>query len=420
MTTTRDAVDTDGTGYRDSPYPVLAAMRAAAPVSLLHTEEGLPVWLVTGYHEVRAALADPRIRQDGIRAQALADERVPGVDVGAGIVHMLNSDPPDHTRLRQVMTGSFTAARVAALRPAVARVVDDLLDAIEVADRAGGGGVEVDLVGAYAFPLPLTVICALLGVPAADRATFRDWSTALVTHDEPGAAAVATAQMRGYLTELLAEKRAAPADDILTDLLRAHDDGRLSHDEVLSMAILLLIAGHETTVSLIGNATLLLLRDPARLAEVRADPSRLPAAIDELLRLESPVAMATMRFTTAPVRIGEVELPAGEFVLLSIGAANRDPARFADPDRMDPFRAPGHLAFGHGMHRCLGAALARMEGKVALGRLLARFPQLALAGDDGLRWRDTPMLRGLESLPVTVTRRRGRRPGAEAPGESPG
>ncbi|MDG4830831.1 cytochrome P450 [Solwaraspora sp. WMMD1047] len=392
------AVEPTAPAVPDDPYPTLAALRAAGPVTLIHTAEGLPVWLVTGYHEVRAALADPRFGQDGPRAQALADQRVTGVDVGAGIVHMLNSDPPDHTRLRRVMTGTFSAGRVAALRPAIVRAADDLLDAM-----AAGTG-PVDLIGTYAFPLPLAVICDLLGVPPGDRSTFRDWSTALVTHGEPGVAAKATAQLREYLTGQLARRRVAPADDLLTDLLRAQDAGRLDHDEVLSMAILLLIAGHETTVSLIGNATLQLLREPGLRAGVLADPTRLPATIEELLRLESPVAMATLRFTREPVRLGGVDLPAGEFVLLAIGAANRDPARFADPDRPDLTRgATGHLAFGHGAHRCLGAALARLEGEVALGRLFARFPQLRLADvAAGLRWRDTPMLRGLETLPVEL------------------
>lgn len=384
------------------PYEGLAALRAAGAVSQVQTAEGLPVWLVTGHQEVRDALADPRLCQDGPEAQRLADQQAEGMDLGADIVHMLNSDPPVHTRLRRVVAGSFTAGRIAALRPAVQRLADGLLDAMATM-------AEPDLIRDYAFPLPVAVICELLGVPDGDRSAFRDWSTALVTHERADGGAPATQAMRDYLSGVLARKRADPGPDVLSDLLRAQDAGELSEDEVVAMAILLLIAGHETTVGLIGNAVLLLLSHPAELATVRhaaaaGDPAPIAAALDELLRLESPVAMATLRFTTAPVRLGGVDLPAGAFVLPAIGAANRDPARFPDPDRPDLHRGGrGQIAFGHGIHRCLGAPLARMEGEVALGRLLARFPGLRRrGGPDGLRWRDTPMLRGLESLPVAL------------------
>lgn len=365
-------------------------------VTLVATEEGMPVWLVTGYQEVRQGLADRRLCQDGVRAQRLADQMADGVDVGADIIHMLNSDPPDHTRLRRVMTGAFTAARVSALRPMITEIADRLLDAM-------GRRPEPDLIRDYAFPLPMTVICELLGVPGEDRPRFRDWSTALVTH-ERASAATALAAMREYLGELLAH-RDAGGDDLLSDLVRARERGELSHEEVVSMAVLLLIAGHETTVGLIGNAALVLLRHPVEQAALRADFSRLPQVVEEVLRLESPVAMATLRFTTEPVRLGDVEVPAGQFVLLALGAANRDPTRFPDPERLLPGRRQGHLAFGHGAHRCLGAALARLEGEIALRRLLERFPALALVDQGaGLRWRDTPMLRGLEALPVSLGR----------------
>lgn len=379
------------------PYPMLAQLRAAGPVTQVSTAEGLPVWLVTGYQEVRDALADPRVCQDGIESQRLADQQAAGTDLGSGLIHMLNSDPPAHTRLRRVVTGSFSAGRIAALRPAIERLAGELLDTLATVD-------EPDLIRDYAFPLPVAVICELLGVPAEDRAAFRDWSTALVTHERAGGADPATQAMREYLSGLLARKRAAPGPDLLSDLLRAQDAGELGEEELVAMAILLLIAGHETTVGLIGNAVLLLLDHPAEFASLRDDPATIPAALDELLRLESPVAMATLRFTTAPVRLGGVDLPAGAFVLPAIGAANRDPDRFPDPDRPDPHRdGRGQLAFGHGVHRCLGAPLARLEGEIALHRLFARFPLLRLADRrEDLRWRDTPMLRGLESLPVTL------------------
>ncbi len=363
-------------------------------VKLVKTVEGMPVWLVTGYREVRQALADRRLCQNAARAQRLADQMADGVDLGSDVIHMLNSDPPDHTRLRRVMSGAFSTARVTALRPRIEEIADELLDRM-------GRQSESDLIRDYAFPLPVTVICELLGVPADDRSLFRDWSTALLTHERSVAAQAAITAMRDYLERLLAHR--GDGDDLLSELVRARQRGQLGHDEVVAMAILLLIAGHETTVGLIGNAVLVLLRHPQERAELEANPDRLPDFLEEVLRLESPVAMAPLRFTTAEVRLGEVDVPAGQFVLLALGAANRDPHRFSEPDSLRLGRSHGHLAFGHGIHRCLGAALARVEGDIALRRLLIRYPGLSLVGgEDDLHWRDTPMLRGLESLPVTL------------------
>jgi cytochrome P450 len=250
----------------------------------------------------------------------------------------------------------------------------------------------------------MLIICELLGFPPEDRFEYRAWSTAVLTHsDDPGAAERAMLEMSGYLHDILARRRADPRDDILTDLLRAQDAGQLTEDEIVGMVFLLLIGGHETTVNLIGTATLSLLRNPDQRAWLMANLSALPAAIDEFLRYESPVSMATMRFTTAPATVDGVEIPAGELVLVSLGGANRDPDRFPDADRLILNRAEvGHLAFGHGVHRCLGAFLGKLEGEVALGNLLTRFPRLTLAADeDDLPWRNTIMLRGLESLPVS-------------------
>ncbi|WP_028568619.1 cytochrome P450 family protein [Salinispora tropica] len=384
--------------YIADPYPALARIRANGPVSILHSDEGIPMWVIARYRNVRAALADPRFGQDARRAQTLADNRVAGVTLGGDVIHMLNSDPPDHTRLRHLVQGAFTARRVAAMRPLVERITTSLLDGV-------GGRQTVDLVQDFAFPLPMLVICELLGFPAEERDAYRSWSTAILTHnDDPAAFATALRDMTDYIEVQLRHRRARPGEDLLTELLAARDAGQLTDDEIVGMVFLLLIGGHETTVNLLGTATLALVRNPDQHRWLLANPHALSEAIDEFLRYESPVAMATLRFTTAPVTVDDVVIPAGELVLVSLGGANRDPDRFPDADRLIlDRRDTGHLAFGHGLHRCLGAFLGKLEGEVALRALLGRYPGLTLAAEvRQLRWRDTIMLRGLESLPVSL------------------
>jgi len=261
----------------------------------------------------------------------------------------------------------------------------------------------VDLIDHFAFPLPMTVICELLGVPDGDRQEFRAWSTTVLSDAPDQEVRAASTAMADYLVDLLAVKRAKPADDLLTGLIQARDhEDRLNEQELVSMVFVLLVAGHETTVNLIGNGTLALLRHPDQLARLRQDPSLVPGAVEELLRYNGPVNLATMRYTTEPVRLGDVEIPAGEFVLVSLASANHDDRRFADPERLDIGReATGHLAFGHGIHYCLGAPLARLEGEVAFRQLFDRFPGLRLAAAPAeLRWRNSTLIRGLVRLPV--------------------
>jgi cytochrome P450 len=311
---------------------------------------------------------------------------------------MLNSDPPDHTRLRRLVATAFTMRRVELMRPRIVEITDELLAGL-------AGREQVDLVDDFAFPLPVTVICELLGVPYADREDFRTWSTVLLSAGEIDAVVAAGKNMAAYLHELIAAKRADPVDDMLSALIQARDDGdRLDEAELVSMAFLLLVAGHETTVNLIANGTLALLQHPDQRAALRADPALLPGAIEEFLRYDGPISHATIRYTTEPVEIGGVTIPGGEFVVIALGSANRDDDRFADADRLDVTRpAGGHLAFGHGIHFCVGAPLARLEGQIAIGRLFDRFPDLALAVDaNELRWRHSTLLRGLESLPVRL------------------
>ncbi|MET8576777.1 cytochrome P450 [Streptomyces sp. NPDC005012] len=398
--------------FLSDPYPTLARMREAAPVSVLHGDNGLRLWIVPRYADVRAALFDRRFAQDVRRAQALADSRVEGVNLGSDITHMLSSDPPDHTRLRRVVQAAFSRKRVEAMRPMVERITLELLDGLDAAAvrrTTGTTTATVDLVRDFAFPLPILVVCELLGFPPEDRDLYRQWSTAIVTQEGDHAAFRRAVQEMGSYVLALADRRMRHDDrpaDLLTDLLEAREGGELTDDEIVGMVALLLIGGHETTVNLLGTSCLALLRDPGQAAWLRADPTRMPGAVQEFLRYDSPICMATTRFTTEPVDVGGVEIPQGEFVLLSLGAANRDPARFQDPDRLVlDRRDAGHLAFGGGIHRCLGALLGKLETEVALTALLSRFPGMTLACQErDLRWRNTMMLRGLEALPVTLCR----------------
>lgn len=380
-----------------NPYPMFARLREAAPVSVMTDDQGLPIWLITGYDDVRGALADPRLRQDARRAREIQERRVGGTRVGTEIVHMLNSDPPDHARLRQLIHSAFTAGKVRTMRPMVERITDGLLD--KLAERE-----SADFILDFALPLPMTVICELMGFPQQDKDLFRAWSTAILTDSRPENFARATTELVEYFDVLIAERRARPGNDLMTVLVRASDEGKITDQEVVSMIYLLLIGGHETTVNLLGTALLALLQNPGELAALRADPSMLPMAVDEFLRYNAPVCMATLRFTHEPVSVRGVEIPQRQLVMLSLGAANRDPRRFPDPDRLMLRRNdPGHLAFGYGIHRCLGAFLGHLEAQTALGKLLARFPRIELSADEAsLHWRDSIMLRGLESLPVTL------------------
>jgi cytochrome P450 len=387
---------------RADPYPLYAELRASAPVHRATLADGRHAWLVTRYHDAHRALNDPRLSKDFRRAQAagpdVAPPDLPGFLAGR---NMLYADPPDHTRLRTLVSRAFTPRRVEALRPRVQEITNALLD--EMADAEGA----VDLIGAFAFPLPMTVICELLGVPAADRVDLRAWFTILFTSAHTGTGvAEAAGEVFRYLAGLLAAKRAAPQDDLLSALIEACDgDQRLDEWELLATVAVLVAAGHETTVNLIATGTLALLRNPEQLAALRGDESVIPNAVEELLRYDGPTQHATFRFTTEPVEISGITIPAHQPVLVLLGAANRDPARFTRPDSLDVRRTDNrHLGLGHGIHFCLGAPLARMEGQIAFASLLRRFPHLRLAvAPDELRWRHGLVVRGLCELPVSLT-----------------
>jgi cytochrome P450 len=325
--------------------------------------------------------------------------------------HLLSANPPEHTRLRALVSAGFTRRRVAELEPRISRLAGEFADAMAAAAGTrgpGDGGGSVDLVARYANPLPVAVIAELVGVPATYRDVFRHWSS-IVSYGAVHPADVwvgATREMVDYLRALIAAKQADPADDLLSALLavRAEDGDRLSVDELTSMVFLLLAAGHETTAHLIGTATYRLLTAPDRLALLRAEPDRLPGAIEELLRLDGPVQSTIPAWTTTEVRLGEVTIPPGQVVLAAVLAANRDPRRYAEPDRLDLDRAPAqHLAFGHGIHHCLGAPLARLEARIALRTLLDRFPRLRLADPETEPERHPALLfNGLRALPVRL------------------
>jgi cytochrome P450 len=386
----------EGDAYYQDPAGFLARLRESRPVTPVRMPAYGRAWVVTRYDDVRAVLTDPRMARDVRRFPGGGRTR-PSEATGIND-HMLHFDPPDHTRLRRLVQKPF-ASRRAALRPRAKEIAAGLLD-----ELAAGGDV-IDLLGRYARPLPIAVICELLGVPAADREWIRD---TVYAYDDRTEHDRVERDLAAYFTELIAAKRADPGADLVSALVLARDEDAadgLTAGELLGTVYLLVMAGFDTTVNLIASGTLALLTHPAELARLRAGPSLLPAAVEELLRYASPVNHANERFTTEDVPVGGVVIPAGQWVIPAITSADRDPARYPEPDRLDLGRdTSGHLAFGHGIHHCLGAPLARMEAEVALGALLARYPGLSLAVPPAeLRWRPVSLMNGLESLPVRLT-----------------
>lgn len=387
-------VDADLRGVADftaNPYPYYAKMRAAGPVHTVRTDDFDRVWLVVGYDEGRAVLADQRFGKDW---RALPGQTGAGNPINA---NMLEMDAPDHTRLRKLVAREFTARRIEALRPRVQQITDGLLDAMLPAGQA-------DLIDALAFPLPMTVICELIGVPDLDRDAFRRLSNDVVSPAGAQEESDAVHLMGGYLAELIEDKRCSPGDDLLSALIAArYEDGdALSPDELVGMAFLLLVAGHETTVNLISNGVRALLDHPEQLESLRADFGLIDGAVEEMLRYDGPVETATFRFAREDVVIGSTAIAAGDPVLVALAGGDRDPGRYPDPDRFDIRRdAQGHLAFGHGIHFCMGAPLARMEGRIAIRSLLERCPGLVLDPDAGEPdWLPGMLIRGVRRLPV--------------------
>ncbi|WP_218005264.1 cytochrome P450 family protein [Actinomadura macra] len=391
--------------HRD-PYQVYDKLRSQGPVQQVKVApNGHHTWMITGYAQARAALTDPRLSRDTRRFGHLFGDRR---DIAPALqANMLATDPPDHTRLRRLAAQAFTATTVERLRPRIQQITDRLLETIAPQGAA-------DLIAEFAVPLPVTIICELLGLPEHDRTQLRLWSNAMFTTGDTTIRDQASHHIADYMAALVASRchrtehdagSGGEDGDLLDALIAARQrSDRLSQQELVSLATLLLIAGHETTTNLIGNAVLALLLHPAQHAAMAATPDRLASAIEEFLRYDSPLGIATVRFTTQPVAYDSTIIPAEQIVMIGIGAANRDPAHYPAPATLDLTRtgAPhGHLAFGHGPHYCLGSALARAEAHIALASLLRRFPGLHLdTAAEPLAWRASRMMRGLHALPV--------------------
>ncbi|MFD8414958.1 cytochrome P450 [Streptomyces sp. NPDC059650] len=398
--------------FATDPYPAYAWLREHSPVHRTKLPSGVEAWLVTRYADARQALADQRLSKNPAHhaepAHAKGKTGIPGERKAELMTHLLNIDPPDHTRLRRLVSKAFTPRRVAEFTPRVQELTDQLIDAF-----AGRG--EADLIHEFAFPLPIYAICEMLGVPREDQDDFRDWAGMMIRHGggPRGGVARSVKQMRTYLGELIHRKRDDLGDDLISDLIRASDHGdHLTEAEATAMAFILLFAGFETTVNLIGNGVHSLFMNPgqrARLQESLAAGERdlLQTGVEELLRYDGPVELATWRFATRPLTLGGRDIAVGDPVLVVLAAADRDPERFADPDTLDLSRADNqHLGYGHGIHYCLGAPLARLEGQTALATLLTRLPDLELAvPSTDLRWRGGLIMRGLRTLPVRFTPR---------------
>jgi cytochrome P450 len=365
------------------PYPYYRTLRETDPV---HFDELRQSWMLTRYDDVERALRD--------HAHFSAEQGPPG--------SMLVSDPPRHTRLRTLVNKAFTPRTVRRLRPRIQAIVDDLLD-------AAAGRAEIDAIADFAYPLPITVIAELLGVEPERRDFFRAESQKIALSLGPSADPAAAAhaaegrdRLMAYFDGLIAKRRAEPRDDLVSALIPAEERGDLlDHGELLAMLLLLLVGGHETTVNLIGNGLLALLRHPDQLELLRTTPGSERQAVDELLRYDSPVQY-TGRVARSDVELRGKQVRAGDRVRMILASANRDPDAFDDPDTLDLSRDPcHHLAFGFGIHFCLGAELARVEGEIALPTLVRRFPDLRLTGQS-LRWRPAPVMRGLEALPIAL------------------
>ncbi len=393
--------------YSSDPYPLYRKLREKDRVHRSRLFDG---YVVSGYEEVQAALKDPRLsaddrkgprfqtqQRDALRAGALTEEEA------ARKPAMLRSDPPDHTRLRSLVNRAFTPRAVESLRPRVEEIVEELLDA---ASERG----SLDVIRDLAYPLPVIVIAEMLGIPAADRDRFKRWSDLVAKAVEFSAdftalkkARVASRELWSYLEDIAEDRRREPREDLLSALLVAEQAGdKLTAEEVFTTTELLLIAGNETTTNLIGNGLLALLHAPDQLQALRDDEALLPAAIEELLRFDSPV-QATARLALDDLEVGSMTLKKGQELVLLLGAANRDPAQFEDPDQLDLHRQDvRHLSFSQGIHYCIGAPLARLEAPIALGALLRSFPDLRLDPASAPQWRGGFVLRGLERLPVLI------------------
>ncbi|MEV5431656.1 cytochrome P450 [Streptomyces sp. NPDC052701] len=386
-----------------NPHAVTAELRAQCPVHRIDVPSGAEAYAVLGNKIVEEALGDSRLSKQvenlpaPYRDKAVANSLLVVGNLGF-------ADPPKHTRLKKPISRAFLPNAVARLRPRIQDIVDELIDAFPQSD-------DIDLLTAFALPLPLTVICEYLGIPVEDRPLFLHWSYILsqdpLQHAEAELKA-AGQEFTDYFTRLVAERRGDLRDDLLSELIRARDADVYSEQELLSSLLLLIIAGHKTVANMVANGTLLLLRHPEQLDMLRANPELIPTAIEEILRYEGSAAWASLRVAAEDMQLGGVDIPKGSFVHLSLSSAGHDPEAYDDPERFDITRSPNrHLSFGHGVHFCIGAPLARLQGEIAFSTLLRRLPRFELAvPEEEVVWlADSSLSRGLESLPIRVRER---------------
>lgn len=385
---------------RQNPYPTYARLRQEDPIALVHLPFFGKTYFISRYDDVAAALKDPRISTDVGSKSARSNSWMPS-SVSALGQNMLTKDDPEHRRLRDLVHKAFTPRRIGEMAERVTAITNELLDK---ADQQ----TQVDLIADFALPIPLVIISEMLNVPEEDRMAFHQLTSTFLESTTSGLAhtILSYGKLRKiikYFEELIAERRKQPGDDLLSALIAAEEAGdRLNQEELIGMLFLLLLAGHETTVNLIASGALALLERPDELAKLRANPDLWDSALEELLRYTNPVELSTPRHAKEEITWHGVTIPAGHRILVGIGSANRDETVFENPDVIDLTRTPNkHLAFGFGIHYCLGAPLARMEGRIALQSLIERFPNLTLAtSPESLIWRSSTLVRGLKTLPV--------------------
>ena len=395
--------------FMQRPYEILQRFRDAGPVHHVTFPHGADVWLVTRYDDVRALLQDPRVFKDGTRMNEMfarhtgtyVEDEKPDVGFDDELSqHMLNSDPPRHTRLRSLVSKAFTLRRMEAFRPRINQLVGEMLDAIENRD-------DVDLVGEYAQPLPIVIICDVLGIPFEDREQFQQWAVELVgAGHPPEVVQAASDSVTEYGRQVINEKRKNPGDDMVSALVAGAEGGdRLTDDELVAMIFLFTVAGHITSQHTLSNGILSLLSNPDQLAKLRSDLSIMPQAIDELMRYDGGVGVATFRFTSEEIEVADTVIPKDQILALSILSAHRDDRRFPNANMLDLDRRPnGVLGFGHGPHFCIGQPLAKIQTDVALTQLLTRFPDLRMTADPStFGWEQSTLLRGLLKLPTATT-----------------
>jgi cytochrome P450 len=379
---------------KSNPHTFYTQLRSTE--SLFYVE-GLNAWVLTTYEDAMWLLKDSRFTKDMRKIAHLEEEQNPAYEmIASHMRNMLMTDPPDHTRLRTLVSKAFTPRMIEQLRPRIQQITDELLDAVQ---EQG----EMDLIPDFAYPLPITVISEMLGIPATDRQRFRTWTQAIVNMQEE-ARVTALQEFLHYIKTLLDEKRVHPGNDLTSSLVQVEENGdQLRENELVSMLFLLIVAGHETTVNLLGNGTLALLQHPDQLQQLQHDPTLFPTAVEELLRYTAPVSLSDERWASEDIVLHGKLIRKGQMVIAALISANADPQQFPAGETLDITRRENqHLAFGKGIHYCLGAPLARLEGQIAFSTLFQRLPNLRLAIEPAqLVWNANPMLRGLKSLPVT-------------------